>query len=248
MEEGEGSLSYPPGMPKDIQGEVQEQLLQEQPAPTRTKTVRFEDTPVIIPLPAKGPDQYNICKDLMDRKAEVTFGQLLHDNVNYQRQVVAEFGRKRKRRYVLPSKAVNFVLTEDLGAPKIDVIIDGICVPNVPVDGGSGVNIMLESTAFELGYSNFESTPTVLRMADQSKVLPMGQLSQVPTIIAGHTYLLNYVVIKVETGTPFPVLLGRPWLYLANVRVDWKKKEFRFGKPQAVLSWRKGQVPGRNRY
>src|SRR5947209_1383948 len=38
MEGGEGSSSYPPGMPKDIQGEVREQLLQEQPAPTRAKT------------------------------------------------------------------------------------------------------------------------------------------------------------------------------------------------------------------
>jgi hypothetical protein len=66
MEEQGGSASYPPGMPKDIQGEVRELLLQEQPAPVHTKTVRFEDTPVIIPLPAKGPDQYNICQDWRD--------------------------------------------------------------------------------------------------------------------------------------------------------------------------------------
>jgi hypothetical protein len=226
MEEQGGSASYLPGMPKDIQREVREILLQEQPAPVRTKMIRFEDTPVIIPLSAKRPDQYNICQDLMDQKADVTFGQLLHDNVNYQQQVEAKFGRKGKQRYVLPSKAVNFVLTEDLGAPKIDVIIDGICVPNVPVDGGAGVNVMLETTAFELGYSKFESTPTVLQMADQSKVLPIGQLSQVPTTIAGHTYLLNYMVIRVDVGNPFPVLLGRPWLYLADVKVDWERQEF----------------------
>jgi hypothetical protein len=96
MEEQGGSASYPPGMPEDIQGEVCELLLQEQPAPVHTKTVRFEDTLVIIPLPAKGPDQYNICQYLRDGKADVTFGQLLHDNVNYQQQVEVEFGRKRK--------------------------------------------------------------------------------------------------------------------------------------------------------
>jgi hypothetical protein len=124
------------------------------------------------------------------------------------------------------------------------VIIDGICVPNVPVDAGAGVNIMLETTAFELGYSKFESTPTVLRMADQSKVLPIGQLSQVPTTIAGHTYLLNYVVIRVDVGNPFPVLLGRPWLYLADVKVDWKRQEFRIGKSEAVLSWQKDKYLG----
>jgi hypothetical protein len=116
------------------------------------------------------------------------------------------------------------------------VIINGICVPNVPVDGGSGVNLMLETTAFHLGYFEFEPTPTILRMADQSKVMPIGQLSQLPTTVAGHTYLLNYVIICVDVGTPFPILLGRPWLYLADVKVDWKRKEFRFGKPTTVLS------------
>jgi hypothetical protein len=180
------------------------QILESQPVPVRTKTVRFEDNPVVIPLPSAGPDQYHICQDLMNRKADVTFGQLLHDNVNYQRQLIAEFGQKRKRRYVLPSKAVNFALIEDLGAPKIDLIIDGICVPNVLVDGSSGVNIMLEATAFELGYIVFEPTPTVLRMADQSKVIPIGKLSRLPMTIAGHTYLLNFVVIQVDVGNPFP--------------------------------------------
>jgi hypothetical protein len=72
----------------------------------------------VVTVPSQGPDQYHICHDLMGRKANVTFGQLLHDNVNYQRQVVAEFGQKQKCRYVLPSKAVSFVLTEDLGAPR----------------------------------------------------------------------------------------------------------------------------------
>jgi hypothetical protein len=66
--------------------------------------VRFKYNPVVIPLPSAGPDLYNICQELMDRKADVTFGQLLHNNVNYQRLVVAEFGRKRKCRYKLSSK------------------------------------------------------------------------------------------------------------------------------------------------
>jgi hypothetical protein len=33
-------------------------------------------------------------------------------------------------------------------------------------------------------------------------------------------------------------------LYLADVKVDWKRKEFRFGKPTAVLSWRKDEYQG----
>jgi hypothetical protein len=87
-------LSTPRRCPRIFRRKYENRSSNHNPVQVRTKTVRFEDNPVMIPLPSKGPDQYHICRDLMDRKADVTFGQLLHDNVNYKRQVVAEFGRK----------------------------------------------------------------------------------------------------------------------------------------------------------
>ena len=96
---------------------------------------------------------------------------------------------------------------------------------------------MLEDTAFELRYTAFEPTTQVLRMADQSRVIPVGRLSQIPTRVGETTYPLNYVVIRVNLGRPFPMLLGRPWLYLALVMVDWGAKEFRVGKPTSRISW-----------
>jgi hypothetical protein len=103
---------------------------------------------------------------------------------------------------------------------------------------------MLEETAFDLGYTAFEATDQVLRMADQSRVNPVGKLSQVPTRIGGVTYLLNFVIIRVQTGRPFPMLLGRPWLYSTRVLVDWGAKEFVIGKPSTRMD-----IPriGRNR-
>jgi hypothetical protein len=74
-------------------------------------------------------------------------------------------------------------------------------------------------------------------MADQSRVNPVGKLSQVPTRIGGVTYLLNFVIIRVQTGRPFPMLLGRPWLYSARVLVDWGAKEFVIGKPSFRIPW-----------
>ena len=85
--------------------------------------------------------------------------------------------------------AVNFAQVEDYGAPKLVVEVDGCTIPKVPVDGGSGVNLMLESTAFDLGYTKFEETDQILRMADQSRVVPARRLSQVPTQIGKVTYL-----------------------------------------------------------
>jgi hypothetical protein len=103
---------------------------------------------------------------------------------------------------------MNFSQPEDSSAPEVTVEVEGCSIPKVPVDGGSGVNLMLEETAFDLGYTAFEATDHVFRMADQSRVNPVGKLSQVPTRIGGVTYLLNFVIIRVQTGRPFPMLLG----------------------------------------
>ena len=134
--------------------------------------------------------------------------------------------------------AVNFAQVEDYGAPELVVEVDGCTIPKVPVDGGSVVNLMLESTAFDLGYTTFEETDQILRMADQSRVVLAGRLSQIPTRIGQVTYLQNFVIIRVGTGRPFPMLLGRPWLYSAKVLVDWGAKEFIVGKPPMRIPWK----------
>ena len=100
-----------------------------------------------------------------------------------------EWTNRRKKRHKLPSVAVNFSEIEDSGAPELVVEVEGCTILKVPVDSGSGVNLMLEDTAFDLGYTSFEETDQVLRMADQSRVIPAGRLSQVPTQIGEVTYL-----------------------------------------------------------
>ena len=69
---------------------------------------------------------------------------------------------------------VNFFQVEHYGAPELTIKIDGCSVPKVPLDGGSRVNLMLGDIAFDLGYTSFEATDQVLRMADQSRVIPVG--------------------------------------------------------------------------
>ena len=218
-------------IPRDISIEVREELEKTKLGiETEPKRVRFDDISVIIEPEVK-PDDYDIIQDIKDQKANVTIGQLLHDNVNYQKLIWKEWTKKRKRRLKLPSVAVNFVEVEDYEAPEIVVEVDGCTIPKVPVDGGSGVNLILEDTAFDLGYTSFKETNQILRMADHSRVVPARQLSQVPTPIGEVTYLQNLVIIRVSTGKPFLMLLKRPWLYSANVVVDWGAKEFIVGKP-----------------
>ena len=207
-------------IPRDITREVREDLadLGLTPKPS-SRTIRFDEIPVII-QPDLKPDEYDIIQDIKDQKANATIGQLLHDKPNYQKLVREEWPKKRRQKFRLPAVALNFVQVEDYGAPELVVEVGGCTISKVLVDGGSGVNLMLESTAFNLGYTTFEETDQILQMADQSRVVPAGRLSQIPTRIGQVTYLQNFVVIRVGTGSPFPMLLGRPWLYSAKVLVD----------------------------
>lgn len=221
----------------DISQEVRAQINRDRVEPP-TRKVTFAGSPVTIhPNIGIRVDEYDILQDLRAQKANVTIGQLLHDNPNYQKQLRDSLIRPRKRRIKLPPVAVNFAEVEDFGAPEISVEIDGCLIQKVPVDGGSGVNLMLESTASDLGYTKLESTDQTLRMADQSRVVPAGKLSGIPTLICGTTYPLNYVVIRVGLRKSFPLLLGRPWLYLAGAKVNWEKKAFFVGDPPVVIPW-----------
>src|SRR4029078_4166513 len=109
-----------------------------------SRKVRFHDTPIIIqPEQNRQVDEYDILQDIKEQKANVTIGQLLHDNANYQKQVKDALVRPRRKKICLPPIAVNFAQIEDFGAPEITVIIEGCVIQNVPVDGGSGVNLLL---------------------------------------------------------------------------------------------------------
>ena len=80
-------------------------------------------------------------------------------------------------------------------------------------------------------------------MVDQSQVILAGQLSQVLTQIRKVTYLQNFVIIIVRSGKPFPMLLGRPWLYSTKVVVDWGAKEFIVGKLLMRILWKVEKYP-----
>ena len=75
-------------------------------------------------------------------------------------------------------------------------------------------------------------------MVDQSRVIQARRLSQIPTQIGEVTYLQNFVIIRVSIEKPFPILLGRPWLYSAKVVVDWGAKEFIVRKPPLQIPWK----------
>ena len=85
----------------------------------------------------------------------------------------------------------------DLGAPTVEVFIDGSLIDGVQIDSEWSVNLMNADTMEEIGLKTMTTTPIILRMADQSHVKPLGILKQFLTTIGGIGFQIDYIVFKV---------------------------------------------------
>ena len=175
----------------------------------------------------KDMEPYDILKDLDKLQPSISMKQLLAIAPECRTTLNTSLIRRRSK-----VKEVHEVsLNPDPGAPTIDVTIDGVMVTGVQVDGGSSVNLMNSETMHGLDMKNLVPTSLILRMADQSRVKPMGILRSVITTIAGIQYPIDYIVFKLNNSSlSYPILLGRPWLYQAKAKNDWGRGTLTIGK------------------
>lgn len=175
---------------------------------------------------------YDIMKDLEDIRPSISMKQLLAIAPECRMALNTSLVRRRHRTKELFEVALN----PDPGAPTIAVTIDGVLIPGVQVDGGSSVNLMTAETMEKLGLQTLIPTTLMLRMADHSRVRPVGLLMNIYTVISGHGYKIDYVVFKLPSSTlAYPILLGRPWLYNAKARNDWGKGTLTIGKGRTKI-------------
>ena len=103
---------------------------------------------------------------------------------------------------------------------EIEVVIVDKVVPNVLVDGGSSLNILPEHTMKRLGLDLTGSSPLVINMANQSSTTPLGMIKDCRMTTKGEEYLVTFHVIMHSNKDTFPILLGRPWLRMADAIVN----------------------------
>ena len=167
---------------------------------------------------SEGMNPYDILTNMDKIQPDISLRQLLAIAPKCRGELSSSLVRKR-------SKIVDVHdISLDPGAPTVDVIIDGSLIEGVQVDSGSSVNLMNVDTMEELGLTHMTSTPIILRMADQSRVVPLGILRGIVTTIGGLNFKINYIIFKVsESISTYPILLGRPWLKSARAKDDWGK-------------------------
>src|SRR5450759_4665054 len=152
----QGENRIPSGVLPDVTEEVLEHLVELRAKEGRSTpekaTVMVQPS---LTSSARKEMHYNMMKDIEKRLAEVTIGQLLKDSPRYRMQVMDAVKIRRRRKLPATISDVRYTEVEDWGAPEIDTEIDGCMITRVPVDGGSGVNVMMEQTANDLGYTKF---------------------------------------------------------------------------------------------
>ena len=109
----------------------------------------------------------------------------------------------------------------DVKSIEIEVMMVDKVIPNVLVDGGSRLNILLELTIKRLGLSLTGPSPFIINMANQSLAVPLGMMKDCRNSTGGDQYVVTFNVIKMHSNKDiFFLLLGRPWLRMLNAIVD----------------------------
>ena len=92
----------------------------------------------------------------------------------------------------------------------------------VLVDEGSGLNILPEHTMKRLDLSLTDPSPFMINMANQSPAAPLGMIKDCRISMEGEEYVVTFHDIKMHSNKDtFLILLGRPWLRMADIIVDW---------------------------
>ena len=178
-----------------------------------------------------GMEPYDLLSNMDNIQPQISLRQLLAVAPTCRSALSSLLIRKRPKTVDVVNEINNFEeivdvndISIDPGAPTVEVFIDGSLINGVQIDSGSSVNLMNADTMEEIGFTTMTTTPIILRMADQSCVKPLGILKQVLTTIGGIDFHIDYIVFKVtESISPYPILLGRPWLFNGRVKEDWGK-------------------------
>ena len=169
---------------------------------------------------------YDLWADLSSFKPDITFGQLLEISpvarkTLKERMPVTRRTRKAKTRIVARVQLQG--ARRDVKPIEIEVMVVDKVVPNVLVNGGSGLNILSEHTMKRLDLGLTGPTFFIINMANQSPVVSLGMIKDCRISTKEEEYVVTFHVIKIHSNNDtFPILLGRPWLRMSDAIADWR--------------------------
>ena len=94
------------------------------------------------------------------------------------------------------------------------------------MDSRTSVNLLPYSVYLELGLGELEPTNITLQLVDHNVKVPRGIVKYVLVQVDKFYFPVDFIVLDtqpvVNQGTQFPVILGRPFLVIANAIIHWR--------------------------
>ncbi len=87
----------------------------------------------------------------------------------------------------------------------IQVHVGKTFIHDVLIDGGSGVNIIIENLIVQLGLSKLNSTPCNLHMVDQTTTKPLGLTRDMKIFVHGTPYTIIFIIIENDLDSTYSV-------------------------------------------
>ena len=116
---------------------------------------------------------------------------------------------------------------KDPGSSTISIVVGNLKLGHALVDLGSSVNLFLYLVYVELGLGELEPTNITLQLVDCSVKIPKGIVKDVLVQVDKFYFLVDFVVLDtqpvVNQGTRFLVILGKPFLAIANAIIHFRR-------------------------
>ncbi|MCO5557881.1 hypothetical protein L7F22_011453 [Adiantum nelumboides] len=167
----------------------------------------------------EGQPNYNLRADLVGRKADVTFGQLMEMCPRLKRQwkrMVNPMKNEPTKGYV---RVLSLNELPDI-CPTIDAWHKRKCIGEAYIDGGAQVCVITQACVTKLGLHMIKNSGFRIKLANQSRVRCLGIIKNLEVEVFYVKALVNCHVMPAGIGA-FPLILGRPWLQATKAVQDW---------------------------
>ncbi|GKC00816.1 hypothetical protein Tco_0986952 [Tanacetum coccineum] len=132
---------------------------------------------------------------------------------------------------ILPQKE------KDPGSFTLPCLINNICFDKALVDLGASMSVMPFSIYTNLGLGNLFHTRMTIELADRTIKQPRGIATNVLVRIDKFVFPIGFVILDIPEDGDIPLILGRPFLSTAYVKIDIYKRKvtLRTGEEKLVF-------------
>ncbi|GJS42212.1 ribonuclease H-like domain-containing protein [Tanacetum coccineum] len=109
---------------------------------------------------------------------------------------------------------------KDLGNFTLPCLINNICFNKALVDLGASVSVMPFSNYTNLGLGDLSHARMTIELADRTIKQPKGITTNVLVRIGKFVFPIDFVVLDIPEDDDVPLILGRPFLSIAHVKID----------------------------